>query len=62
MPITLLVMNSLLTALVISLVLLLIVSYSRYKFSKDLQDRYNEVDDLILKYDSIKKDLEEDES
>jgi hypothetical protein len=55
-------MNSLLTALVISLVLLLIVSYSRYKFRKDLQDRYNEGDDLILKYDSIKKDLEEDES
>ena len=55
-------MNSLLVAVAISVVIFLIVSYSRYKFNQDLNESLNEVDDLIREYESLIKDEEEDES
>jgi hypothetical protein len=55
-------MNPLLVAVAISVVIFLIVSYSRYKFNQDLNESLNEVDDLIREYESLIKDEEEDES
>ena len=46
-------MNPLLVALVISAVVILFVSYSRYKFSQDLKNSYNQGDDLMREYESL---------
>ena len=62
-------MNPLLVAVVISFVILLIVTYSRYKFNQDLKDSYKEGDDLMREYEAIMREHksmleneEEDES
>jgi len=46
-------MNPLLVVLVISLVVFIIVSYSRYKFNQDLKESYSEVDELTREYESL---------
>ena len=46
-------MNPLLVALVISAVVFLFVSFSRYKFSQDLKNSYNQGDDLMREYESL---------